>query len=386
MSLSVFSFLMAVLWCNIFIVVLLILRKQTEFIARFSVAPLLLFLGICILRLCFVFEIPNTIVIPSSRIFPVIINGLIKTRFSAKGCKISALDLLLALWVGGTVFFIIKYLLEAKRFKNILHHTTSFKNQRAVEILNGVLSESKKNKGAQLVDLPGILSPMVSGYFYPTIYLPAISFTDEELRCILLHEWTHFLHKDAWLKLFMCLICAVFWWNPFIHILKVNLFHILELRCDAKLISKFNEEEKLYYLESVTKVLKYQLSARQVLHSSVGSTTASVLVNTRQISNVEQRFQLILKKNDAKKLKPVVYGINILIVALFLVSNLFVIQPVYFCDEPGTFPITPEVSYLLDHQDGTYELYSEGEYLGTIEREELGEEPFSLLPIKQIEM
>jgi len=67
---------MAVLWCNIFIIFLTIMRKQTGFIAHFSVAPLLLFLGVCLFRLCFVFELPNAIVIPSSYMFPAIIDGL----------------------------------------------------------------------------------------------------------------------------------------------------------------------------------------------------------------------------------------------------------------------------------------------------------------------
>lgn len=382
MSLSVFSFLMAVLWCNIFIIFISIMRKQTGFIAHFSITPLLLFLGVCVFRLCFIFEIPNAIVISSRYIFPFIIRFFTSVRFFVMNYKLSILDMLLALWLVGTIYFIGKYMKEAKQLNNILQKKTVIKNQRVIKILDEILSDSKKNVKVTLVELAGISSPMISGYIHPTIYLPVISFTDEELRSILLHEWTHFLHKDSWIKLLMCFICAVFWWNPFVHILKSNLLHILELRCDAKLISQFNEKEKLHYLESITKVLKYQLSTRQAFNPSIDGSTASVLVNTRQISNVEQRFQLILKKNYAKKYKPMVYGVYISIVALFLVSNLYVIQPVFSCEEPGTFSITAEGAYLLDNHDGTYSLYIEGEYRLQLDKEDLINEPFSLLQIK----
>ncbi len=382
MSLSVFSFLMAVLWCNIFIVFLSIMRKQTGFIAHFSVAPLLLFLGVCVFRLCFVFELPNAIVIPSSDMFPAIIDGLTMALFSIMGSTLSLLDILLALWLAGAIYFIGKFFIEAERLKNILGMKTALKNQRAYEILEEIRRSSKKTTRVELVELPGIPSPMISGYIHPTIYLPAIPFTDEELHSILLHEWTHFLHKDSWIKLFMCIICAIFWWNPFVHILRSNLLHILELRCDAKLISGFDEEEKLNYLNSITKVLKYQVSTRQAFQSSMEESTASVLVNRKQLSNVEQRFLLILEKDYAKKYRPMVYGVYASIVALFLASNLFVIQPAYSCDEPGTYDITPEISYVIDNHDGTYALYTQGEYVASITQEELDKEPFSMLTIK----
>lgn len=382
MSLSVFSFLMAVLWCNIFIIFLSIMRKQTGFIAHFSVAPLLLFLGVCLFRLCFVFELPNAIVIQSQYMFPAIIDGLTMGIFSIMGYELSILDIFLFLWIAGAVFFVVKYVIEAKRLKNILRMKTVLKNQCAIKIMNEVLSHSKKKPKVELFELAGIPSPMVSGYFHPTIYLPKIPFTEDELRCILLHELTHFLNKDAWIKLFMHFICVIFWWNPMVHILKGNLVHILELRCDAKLISQLSEEEKFKYLESITMVLRYQLSSRQALQPTMDAATTSVLVNAGQMSNVEQRFHLILEKDYAKKYQPMVYGVYFVITMLFLVSNLFVIQPVFTCEDPGAYAITPKAAYLLDNHDGTYSLYVNEEFLSTIEEEYLQNEPFSSLPVK----
>lgn len=82
---------------------------------------------------------------------------------------------------------------------------------------------------------------MVYGFFTPKIYMPKIHFSDEELYYILSHEYYHFLNRDIWIKLFIYIICSIFWFNPFIHILKTNLIHMLEIRCDNKVISDKTE-------------------------------------------------------------------------------------------------------------------------------------------------
>ncbi|HBF65422.1 MAG TPA: hypothetical protein DDW34_06355 [Clostridium sp.] len=100
------------------------------------------------------------------------------------------------------------------------------------------------------------------------------------------------------------------------------------------------------------------------------------------MSNVEQRFHLILEKDYAKKYQPMVYGVYTLITMLFLVSNLFVIQPVYSCEDPNAYSISPKSAYLLDNHDGTYDLYSDGKYMITIDQQKSKNEILSSLPIK----
>ena len=70
-----------------------------------------------------------------------------------------------------------------------------------------------------------VSTPIIAGYIRPIIYLPDIEFSDSELYYALLHECMHYLHKDLWVKLLIEIICAIYWWNPLIYLLKYNISH-----------------------------------------------------------------------------------------------------------------------------------------------------------------
>ena len=60
-----------------------------------------------------------------------------------------------------------------------------------------------------------VSSPMMIGLFKPTILLPIRHYEYDELRLIIKHELTHYLHRDLWFKLLLILCRAVHWFNPF---------------------------------------------------------------------------------------------------------------------------------------------------------------------------
>lgn len=136
------------------------------------------------------------------------------------------------------------------------------------------------------------------------------------------------------------------------------------------------------YLAAIVKILKYQTAEAESLRISKSAESASVLLIGEHKSSVEQRFALLLEQNQTKKHRVAAYAVYTTILLLFVVSNMFVIQPRYMNDEPGTFYISPETAYLSDNRNGTYSLYCEGEYWLTINENELSKEPYTLLEIK----
>lgn len=60
-----------------------------------------------------------------------------------------------------------------------------------------VMDISGKHKKVKIIHNEYINTPLIVGYFCPTIYLPNLAFSEKELKYILLHEWTHFLNKDS---------------------------------------------------------------------------------------------------------------------------------------------------------------------------------------------
>lgn len=75
------------------------------------------------------------------------------------------------------------------------------------------------------------------------------------------------------------------------------------------------------------------------------------------------------------------------IVFIYLISNLFVLQPAGEPDpddsnEP-TYSVTKENAYLKAEPDGEYAIYIDGTFVSELDKDELRKEPFSSLSIKQ---
>lgn len=380
MSLSIFSFITALIWSNIFIIILSILKNQNKFISLFSFKPLIFLIIICILRLIFMFETNHMVIIRSYDIFPNIIDLFNKTIFTIYDYKFSILNIFIFIWVSGTIICIFTYIKELIKLKSILKNSKPIKNPNIIKILNNVISNSNKVYKTSIFELDFIPSPMVYGFFTPKIYLPKIHFSDEELYYILSHEYYHFLNRDIWIKLFMHIICSIFWFNPFIHILKINLIHMLEIRCDNKVITDKTENEKIKYLESIMKVLKYQLSNKYLLNNTFKRLNNIVFFKNKNTSNIEQRFNIVTKNYRNKKFDILLY---ISIFILFIISNIYIVQPAYECIEPNAYSINSENSYILNN-NGIYEMYIDNKFVANIKESELKKEPLSYLKIKNI--
>ena len=100
---------------------------------------------------------------------------------------------------------------------------------------------------------------------------------------------------------------------------------------------------------------------------------------------IKQRFRLVLDYKPRQWTRIALCTmICIVIILSLLLSYMFVLQPAYEVDEsqePGTFEITPDTSYLIPNGDGTFAIYSDGLFRGNLE--DINTEPFSLLPIRK---
>jgi len=380
MTVTFFSFITSILLCNVFIIFIAFMRRRNSFLIRFSLVPLALLIAAVIIRLvCFV-EFPYTAVVGSEIILPAVLDFFTIQLLNAYNgaVTIHIYDVLLAVWVIGSVYNLQKYVRQSIRFNKSISSIRGTEDMRIISCMYEILAESRKNAEVKIIQSEEIRIPMISGFFRPVIYLPVMQLSDDELKNILLHEWTHFLRKDAWIKLSMCLISLVFWWNPFVHLLKHELNHILEIQCDLSITSQMNEKARINYLESILSVIR-AAGENNFCHTIPADCTA--LVSTNKPNKIEQRFNLVLDYGSGKKQRifPTVLLCALILVILFVSYNI-VIQPRTFSTAKAgyeeTFTITPENSYLTINGDGTYSLYSDGTYRCDIPQ--INEEPFSL--------
>lgn len=384
MTITLFSVITSIMLCNLYIIVIACMRRRNSFLIRFSLVPMALLIVAGIFRMICFIEFPSAVVLGSKVILPTILNFLNTWLLTAynSNVEIHIYDILIIVWIAGSIYNLLKYVYQSILMYKSVNSVPSTHDMRIISCMDDIFAENNKSTKVKIIQSEEIRIPMIIGFFKPVICLPGLQFSDKELKNILLHEWTHFLHKDAWVKLSMYLISSVFWWNPFVHILRRELNYILEIQCDLSITSKMNEEARINYLNSILKVVR-AVSKSTFLHTIPMNCTA--LVSTNKTKKIEQRFSLVLDYDSDRKQRmfPMILLCTMILLSFFA-SYKVVIQPMYYpTTEAGyeeTFSITPENSYLTFNEKGTYSLYADGKYRFDIDK--IDEEPFSSLPIK----
>ncbi len=156
-----------------------------------------------------------------------------------------------------------------------------------------------------------VSSPMMIGLFKPTILLPIRHYEYDELRLIIKHELTHYLHRDLWFKLLLILCRAVHWFNPFMVLFARSIEQECEYYCDMSVMEKEPEKMRKVYCNSIVNTLADQVrrngrEMRPVLATSFYSPK----------SGLKHRFSLVLRGKTRK-----VIGVLILAGMLTIVSG-----------------------------------------------------------------
>lgn len=93
-------------------------------------------------------------------------------------------------------------------------------------------------------------TPMVFGLFHPKIYLP-ISCNKEELSYMIVHETMHMRRRDYLIKIFVYMICVLYWFHPIVWTAYHLLAEDMEKACDEAVLSNMGEEKKKAYANAM---------------------------------------------------------------------------------------------------------------------------------------
>ena len=99
----------------------------------------------------------------------------------------------------------------------------------------------------RLLASPLAQSPMLIGFFRPTILLPSEHLPDGDARFILAHELTHFRRKDLWKKLLFLMVRCAHWFNPIVYLLNRDFSRWLETSCDEQVVSSLDRDQRKEY-------------------------------------------------------------------------------------------------------------------------------------------
>lgn len=275
--------------------------------------------------------------------------------------------IIIFIWILPATFIIYRHIKEYLHFKHALDIMPATEDQHLYNIFE------KADIHNNIPDIKIIVhayvnSPAIIGIFHPVIILPDISFNDNELLSIFMHEISHYKYKHQFIKLIMEFICAIFWWNPLFKKLSSELSHAMELQSDKAVCLNLNHKQKKEYLQAIAKV------AGNTKNKNLTPPCLCSILEKDDGKNLLQRFRMITENNyhTRKKLDIIIIP---LIISLFLLSYLFIFQP--FSEptlndiENGEIDLSTDTTdneeCFIIKSDNEYNLYnSSGELLGGV--------------------
>ncbi|WAC21413.1 M56 family metallopeptidase [Luteolibacter sp. SL250] len=147
-------------------------------------------------------------------------------------------DHLLFLWSGGAMLVALWLV-----FRNV---TGLFWLHRHGQPADGTmtdvgdrLTDALRMRRANYRRVPGLASPLLTGWFRARLWLPEgmSAMTEAQVRAILRHELAHHRRRDLWWQALASCACAIWWWNPAVWNLGKRLRHETELAADDAVVT-----------------------------------------------------------------------------------------------------------------------------------------------------
>lgn len=360
MYFSLSSVLNTIIFSNILIIILHVILKNTKVMISIGIKLIPAFIILTIIRLFLPFEYIFTKNLHYSWWFSEVLAFTKDDFISFLNFKLSLWNILQIIWGIGFVLCILKMVKQYILFSRFVKAdgVNIASEYQINKIMNDICKEHKIKNRFCIMEVPFINTPMIYGLIIPHILLPKnLDYKENDMNYILRHEAAHYLHRDLWLKLFLEIICALYWWNPFVLMLKNQGSAVLEMRVDNALLKKQNKGNKTEYLECLIKIAKSGMNNYYESDLAISFCEKSKPLLTK-------RFELMLSEGNVKENKNSRIIIVGSIVGVYLLSILFVFEGI--CRDKETDPsiITPtkENAYLVENADGGYDLYIEDTY------------------------
>lgn len=352
MLITEYSIWMTVLWSSVLILLFYILRKKSILLDICSVSGVIVLYAFCMIRMVVPAEFSWTKVISGGEPYRVLYTALHQRVFSF----VYVNDILGLIWITGAVILVLKYIGEYIKLQKFISSIPSVEDERINEILSKVVS----TQVPRVVKTGTVSIPCCFGIFKQTVILPDIKYSDEETYYILLHECSHLRNKDILTKALTNILCALYWWNPLVYLLKKDLNQSLEIRCDGIVARKLDKEKRADYLSVMLKLFKDCGSSNELKKYD----SSMMQLFEEHSEKMIERFKLVAELKDGRSWigKLVAWLIAGIVLVL---SYSYIIQP-HFEPPKSEIEVDEYVhevnssnSYIIKKKDGSYVLHTE---------------------------
>lgn len=347
------SMLMTILVSNLLLVVIFLLFRNDDILARIGFRLTAIFCIITLVRLLLPFEFPFT----RTLIFPAVISNplsVLRHRHNVfSDVWLSAWNIIGIIWLIGSVYYLASLFYSHWKIRRLVQPNS--KDVTMQEPYASILRElctERQLKRIHLRTTKFVNVPIIMGLRNAIILLPAdIDTSDQDVMFALRHEIYHYVHHDLWLKFAVNCLVAAYWWNIFTHLLSRQIGVLLEMRVDDSIVSEGNETT-IDYLTSMIHYMGGELEKDDISSHYTG-------LAFKKKSSLARRFHMIQTRGQKHDylLSTLVF---LIIVGIYIGSYMFIYENSTYGQEiSDSNYITPcdDDCFAIQNNDGTYTIY-----------------------------
>lgn len=155
-----------------------------------------------------------------------------------------------------------------------------------------------------------VASPFMTGIFRPTLVLPKMELSSEQLHNILRHEMMHFKRHDILYKWFAEFVKCVHWFNPMVWYVSKQIAAECEISCDMSVTKNMTDSEEMSYINTILSLLPTGKSKQIPLTTQMASSKKIL----------KRRFIMIRNKKTTSRFMSIISAV---IAAIMLSTTVF---------------------------------------------------------------
>lgn len=153
--------------------------------------------------------------------------------------------------------------------------------------------------GVDVIKSPLISSPLVFGFFKPTLAIPEIEMNEDDYNLAIKHEMVHYKNHDSWFKLFAVIVNSICWFNPITYFMVGLIGEACEYACDEQVVKEMDLTGKKQYGKMIL----------SVVCQTSPSLSSNMAKNKKQL---KRRIEIIMKKKKSSVFKTALCAVLIL--------------------------------------------------------------------------
>ncbi len=193
------------------------------------------------------------------------------------------------LWFGGAVVLFAWQIWAYNRQIASLYRTARLPDGTDCRVYSEVCRTLGIRKSPRLVRSPLAGSPMMYGFFRPTVVLPDMNLTPDALRGILTHELTHYKRGDVWRKFFTLTARSLHWFNPLVYAASLRFMNDMEMACDETVLQDLDETKRREYGEMMLDMIRRCHTRQETLTTGFNPRKQAVLARFRNIMDTGKK-------------------------------------------------------------------------------------------------